>query len=349
MPARGSRVSGCGVRVLFWGTPDFGIPSLEAMAAAGHEIAAVVTNPDRPAGRGRKLRDGPVKGWARARAGARERAGAEAAGVPVLQPERPGDATFLDAARRLAPDVSVVAAYGRILPPEALTLARLGAFNLHASLLPALRGAAPINWAIIRGERVSGISIQRMVAELDAGPVLGQTRIPIHATTTAGELYEAAAAAGAARLVKVLDEVAAGRATETPQDDTRATWAPKLDRAAARIDWSRTATELDRWLRGCDPWPAAWTTLAGRALQCFEPGVEGGPAPAPGAAPVPGPAPTRAAAPGTIIEADPARGLRVATGDGVLRIGAVKPESRRRMPSAAWVRGVAGLKGARFD
>ena len=343
---RGSRVSGRGVRVLFWGTPDFGIPSLEAMTAAGHEIVAVVTNPDRPAGRGRKLRDGPVKAWARARAGAR------AASVPVLQPERPGAATFLDAARRLAPDVSVVAAYGRILPPEALTLARLGSFNLHASLLPALRGAAPINWAIIRGERASGISIQRMVAELDAGPVLGQTRIPIHATMTAGDLYEAAAAAGAARLVQVLDEVAAGRATETPQDETRATWAPKLDRAAARIDWSRTAVELDRWLRGCDPWPAAWTTLAGRALQCFEPTPPFGAAPIRAAAPATraaaAPA-TRAAAPGTIIEADPARGLRVATGDGVLGIGAVKPQSRRRMSSAAWVRGVAGLKGARFD
>lgn len=335
------------MRVLFWGTPDFGIPSLEAMAAAGHEIVAVVTNPDRPAGRGRKLRDGPVKAWARAQAGSG--AQTRAAGVPVLQPVRPGDAAFLDAARRLAPDVSVVAAYGRILPPEALALARLGSFNLHASLLPALRGAAPINWAIIRGERASGISIQRMVAELDAGPVLGQTRIPVHATMTAGDLYEAAAAAGAARLVEVLDEVAAGRATETPQDETRATWAPKLDRAAARIDWSRTAVELDRWLRGCDPWPAAWTTLAGRPLQCFEPG--GVAAPAPESAPVPesAPTPTRAAAPGTIIEADPARGLRVATGDGVLHIGAVKPESRRRMSSAAWVRGVAGLKGARFD
>ena len=128
-------------------------------------------------------------------------------------------------------------------------------------------------------------------------------------------------------------ELAAGRAAETPQDETRATWAPKLDRAAARIDWSLSAGELDRRLRGCDPWPAAWTTLGERSLQCFEPSVEAG----------------GGAAPGTIIGADAARGLRVATGDGVLRVGAVRPESRRRMTSAAWVRGVADLKGARFD
>ena len=325
-----------GLRVLFWGTPEFGLPSLEAMRAAGHEIAGVVTNPDRPAGRGRAMRASPVKEWALA------------AEVPVLQPVRPGEAAFLDAARRLTPDVSVVAAYGRILPREALDLPRLGSFNVHASLLPALRGAAPINWAIIRGHAESGVSIQRMVAALDAGPVLGQTRIPIHAAMTAGELYEAVSLAGATRLVGVLAEIAAGRAIETPQDEARATWAPKLDREAARIDWSRAAPELARRLRGCDPWPAAWTTLRGRSLQCFEPTVEPD---APGA----GDAATTAGvpAPGTVIEAHPVRGLRVATGDGVLRVGAVKPAGRRRMSAAAWVRGVArgvaDLKGVRFD
>ncbi|WP_419167258.1 methionyl-tRNA formyltransferase [Candidatus Palauibacter sp.] len=325
------------MRVLFWGTPGFGLPSLEAMRAAGHEVVGVVTNPDRPsgrgrAGRGRALRASPVKEWALA------------AEVPVLQPVRPGEAAFLDAARRLAPDVSVVAAYGRILPREALDLPPLGSFNVHASLLPALRGAAPINWAIICGHAESGVSIQRMVAALDAGPVLGRTRIPIHPVMTAGELYEAASAAAGARLVTVLADLAAGRAVETPQDETRVTWAPKLDREAARIDWSRSAAELDRWLRGCDPWPAAWTTLRGRSLQCFEPTVEPD---APGAG---DPATTAGApAPGTVIEAHPVRGLRVATGDGVLRVGAVKPAGRRRMSAAAWARGVADLKEVRFD
>lgn len=325
------------MRVLFWGTPDFGLPSLEAMRAAGHEIAGVVTNPDRPAGRGRRLRASPVKAWALE------------AGVPVLQPERPGGEAFLAEAGRLRPDISVVAAYGRLLPRAALDLPPLGSLNVHASLLPALRGAAPINWAIIRGHRESGISIQRMVVALDAGPVLGRTRIPIPETMTAGELYEEAARAGGARLVAVLDDLAAGRAVERPQDDARATWAPKLDREAARIDWSRPAADVANWLRGCDPWPAAWTSLAapaglaGTRLQCFEPRVDGaGPAePRP-----PGSRP--AAAPGAIIGADPVRGLRVATGSGDIAIGAVKPAGRRRMSAAAWVRGLPDPGEVRF-
>lgn len=332
------------MRVLFWGTPEFGLPSLEAMRGAGHDIAGVVTNPDRPAGRGRRPRTGPVKAWALE------------AGVPVLQPERPGEEAFLAAARRLRPDISIVAAYGRLLPQVALDLPPLGSLNVHASLLPALRGAAPINWAIIRGHRESGVSIQRMVAELDAGPVLGQTRIPIPAAMTAGELYAEAAEAGGARLVAVLDDLAAGRAVERAQDDARATWAPKLDRETARIDWSRPAAEVANWLRGCDPWPAAWTSLAapaalaGRTVQCFEPRVDG--PPAGDGAPAGGSDADSArsgAAPGTVVRADPVRGLLVATGSGTVAVGAVKPAGRRRMSAAAWVRGLPDPKEVRFD
>ena len=325
------------MRVLFWGTPEFGLPSLEAMRGAGHDIAGVVTNPDRPAGRGRRPRTSAVKAWALE------------AGVPVLQPERPGEEAFLAIARRLRPDISVVAAYGRLLPPVALDLPPLGSLNVHASLLPALRGAAPINWAIIRGHRESGVSIQRMVAELDAGPVLGQTRIPIPAAMTAGELYAEAAKAGGARLVAVLDDVASGRAVERAQDDARATWAPKLDRETARIDWSRPAAEVANWLRGCDPWPAAWTSLAapaalaGRTVQCFEPGVDGSPAGGGGAESA-----RAGAAPGTVVRADPVRGLRVATGSGTVAVGAVKPAGRRRMSAAAWLRGLPDPKEVRF-
>ncbi|WP_420441561.1 methionyl-tRNA formyltransferase [Candidatus Palauibacter sp.] len=340
------------MRVLFWGTPEFGLPSLEAMRGAGHDIAGVVTNPDRPAGRGRRPRASPVKAWALE------------AGVPVLQPERPGKEGFLAAARRLRPDISVVAAYGRLLPPAALDLPPFGSVNVHASLLPALRGAAPINWAIIRGHRESGVSIQRMVAELDAGPVLRQTRIPIPAAMTAGELYAETAEAGGARLVTVLDDLASGRAVERAQDHARATWAPKLNRETARIDWSRPAAEVANWLRGCDPWPAAWTSLAapavlaGRTLQCFEPSVD-----APGAedglraggahagssrsGTVSGTAP--GTPPGTVVRADPVRGLRVATGSGTISIGAVKPAGRRRMSAAEWVRGLPDPKEVRFD
>lgn len=316
------------MRVLFWGTPEFGLPSLEAMRGAGHDIAGVVTNPDRPAGRGRRPRTSAVKAWALE------------AGVPVLQPERPGEEAFLAAARRLRPDISVVAAYGRLLPPVALDLPPLGSLNVHASLLPALRGAAPINWAIIRGHRESGVSIQRMVAELDAGPVLGQTRIPIPVAMTAGELYAEAATAGGARLVAVLDDLASGRAVERAQDDARATWAPKLDRETARIDWSRPAAEVANRIRGCDPRPAAWTSLAapaalaGRTLQCFEPEVDG---------------PRSGAAPGTVVRVDPVRGLRVATGSGTVAVGAVKPAGRRRMSAVAWVRGLPDPEEVRFD
>ncbi len=326
------------MRVLFWGTPEFGLPSLEAMRRAGHDIAGVVTNPDRRAGRGRRPRTSPVKAWALE------------AGVPVLQPERPGDEAFLAAARRLRPDISVVAAYGRLLPQAALDLPPLGSLNVHASLLPALRGAAPINWAIIRGHRESGVSIQRMVAELDAGPVLGQTRIRIPAAMTAGALYAEAAEAGGARLVAVLGDLAAGRAVERAQDDARATWAPKLDREAARIDWSRPAAEVANRIRGCDPWPAAWTSLAapaalaGRTVQCFEPCVDGPPA---GGADADGA--LSGTAPGTVIRADPVRGLRVATGSGTVAIGAVKPAGRRRMSAAEWVRGLPDPKEVRFD
>lgn len=332
------------MRVLFWGTPEFGLPSLEAVRGAGHDIAGVVTNPDRPAGRGRRPRASPVKAWALE------------AGVSVLQPERPAEEGFLAAARRLRPDISVVAAYGRLLPPAALDLPPLGSVNVHASLLPALRGAAPINWAIIRGHRESGVSIQRMVAELDAGPVLGQTRIPIPAAMTAGELYAETAEAGGARLVTVLDDLASGRAVERAQDHARATWAPKLDRETARIDWSRPAAEVANWLRGCDPWPAAWTSLAapavlaGRTLQCFEPSVD-----APGAEDGSRAGGAHAGgsrsgtAPGTVVRADPVRGLRVATGSGTIAIGAVKPAGRRRMSAAEWVRGLPDPKEVRFD
>jgi len=299
------------VRVLFWGTPDFGVPSLEALRTRGHEIVGVVTNPDRPAGRGRQMAASAVKRWA------------EAAGVPVLQPERPRGRAFLDELLELAPDISVVAAYGHILGEEVLDLPPHGSLNVHASLLPALRGAAPINWAIIRGHAESGVTIMRMVLALDAGPMLAQAPCPIGTDTTAGALFESLAHLGARALVDCLDDMAAGRAVETVQDEAAATYAPKLDRDAARLDWSLDASRVSCWMRGCDPWPGAWTMVDGDPVQCFSPSVE--------------PAPP--ASPGTILEADPRTGLLVATGEGAIRIREVKPAGRRRMDAAAWIRG----------
>ncbi len=311
------------MKVLFWGTPEFGLPSLAALQEAGHELVGVVTNPDRPAGRGRTVRPSPVKEWA------------TTAGVPILQPERPCGEAFMDAARALGPDISIVAAYGQILRQEVIDLPALGSLNVHASLLPELRGAAPINWAIIRGHAQGGVTIMRMVLELDAGAILAQVPIPIGETTTAGELYEATAAAGGRAAVRVLADLEVDGAREIAQDDDRATYAPKLNREAVRIDWSLSATELDRWIRGCDPWPGSWTEMEGRTVQCFVPAIE--------------PHETRGAAPGVVLEAHGSHGLLIATGAGSLRIGEVKPSGRRRMTAGEWVRGIRGMEGARFD
>lgn len=309
------------MRILFWGTPDFGLPSLDALRDAGHDLVGVVTNPDRPAGRGRALRASPVKRWA------------ERAGVPVLQPEKPRGEDFEAAVRPLDPELFVVAAYGRILRDEILALPPLGSINVHASLLPRLRGAAPVNWAIIRGDGESGVTIMRMVRELDAGPILARAAVPIEPDTTAGELYERLAKLGGETLVPVVEDLARGTAVETPQDDSLATYASKLDREAARLDWSLSATEVGRWMRGCDPWPGAWSRLDGRAIQCFRPAIE----------PL-----EDEAEPGTVLEADPRGGLRVAAGTGAVRVGEVKPAGSRRMEAAAWIRGQGSLEGERL-
>jgi len=309
------------VRILFWGTPDFAVPSLRALQEEGHVVVAVVTQPDRPAGRGRPSRPSAAK---------RE---AEQEGVPVLQPERPRGEEFLAKIRALEPELSVVAAYGHILRREVLDLPARGSLNVHASLLPELRGAAPVNWAIIRGHSHSGVTIMRMVEELDAGPILYRVATPLADDISAGELYEMLAEMGAIALVEALAQLEAGAIEETPQEHERATFAPKLDREVARLDWSLPATDLDRWVRGCDPWPAAWTTLDGGAVQMFRTGVE---------------EIGTADRPGTVVAADPKSGLRVATGRGVLRVGDVKPASRSRMPATAWIAGRGVSEGDRF-
>jgi methionyl-tRNA formyltransferase len=310
-----------GLNILFWGTPDFGLPSLESMRRAGHEIVGVVTNPDRPAGRGRRVVASPVKEWALE------------AGVTVLQPEKPVGEGFMTAVRALDPDVSVVAAYGQILREDVLALPPHGSINVHASDLPELRGAAPVNWAIIRGLAETGVSIMRMVLALDAGPVFAVSRVPIHDDTTAGALYDTLAELGGAALLPVLEDLDAGRAIEVPQDESAATYAPKMDRATARLDWSLSATDVSQWVRGCDPWPGGWTTLDGDPLQCFSPRVGDGVI-------------ESGVAPGTILAAE--AGLRVATGDGFIELGEVRPAGKRRMAASDWVRGRRGLEGVRL-
>ncbi len=310
------------MRILFWGTADFALPSLRALAASEHRLAAVVTQPDRPAGRGRKPRPTPVKEEA------------DELGLEVLQPEKPRGEAFLSRIRSLEPDLTVVAAYGEILTEEVLEVPARGSVNVHASLLPRLRGAAPINWAVIRGHDRSGVTIMRMVRELDAGPILSRRAVEIGPSTTAGDLFAELAPMGAELLVETLTRLEEGHVEEREQDDDRATYAPKLDRETARLDWSLPAGELERWIRGLDPWPGGWSELDGRSVQLFGPAVEE--------------APEDGAEPGEVVQADPKRGLLVAAGRGAVRVEEVKPAGSRRMASAAWIRGRGAAEGDRF-
>ncbi len=328
------------MRVLFWGTSDYALPTLRALLDSRHEVIGVVTRPDRPAGRGRGLRATPVK------------EAAVGAGIPVLQPEKPRGEAFLESIGVLEPTISVVAAYGQILPEPVLELPPLGTLNVHASLLPLLRGAAPLNWAIIRGHARSGVTIIRLVRELDAGPMLRQDSVAIGSDTTAGELFEALSEMGARLLVECLEELEAGTAEEREQDHARATYAPKLDRDACRLDWSLQAPEVDRWIRGCDPWPSAWSRLVPDVAGAERSGsTGGGPDPEEGLAvqlfgsrPVSG----AGGAPGEILVADPREGLLVAAGEGAVWIREVKPEGKRRMGAAAWIRGRGARAGQHF-
>ena len=315
------------MRIVFWGTPAFAVPSLRALQEEGHLVVAVVTMPDRPAGRGRRPRKSAVK------------IEAEEEGIEVLQPEDPNAPAFLDRLRELAPDLSVVVAYGAILSEELVDLPRLGSVNVHASLLPKLRGAGPVNWAIIRGHEHSGVTIMRIVPELDAGPILYRVESRFPPDVTAGQLSQQLSEMGAAALVEALAQMEAGTLPEVDQDHSRATYAPKLDRETARLDWSLSSEELDRWIRGCDPWPAAWTTLDDEPVQLFQPSVV---TDEDGAGDEDGPAP------GTVVRADPKQGLRVATIDGELEIGEVKPAGSRRMEAAAWIAGRGVATGDQF-
>ena len=228
------------MRILFWGTPAFAVPSLRALDDEGFEVVGVVTRPDRPAGRGRRLTASAIKELALEQ------------GFDVFTPERPRTDEFIEAIRALEPDFSVVVAYGRILRPEVLEIPRLGSINVHASLLPALRGAAPINWAIARGHAETGVTIMRMVEAMDAGAILYQVREPILAGETASELTVRLSELGAAALVESLALLSAGQATKVEQDHEAATYAPKVDRETARIDWSRSAADVALHIRGID-------------------------------------------------------------------------------------------------
>jgi methionyl-tRNA formyltransferase len=312
------------MRILFWGTPDFALPALGALLGEGYEVAGVVTQPDRPAGRGRALRPPPVKELALAE------------GLPVLQPERPRGDEFMASVRALDPELSVVVAYGQILRQEVLDLPPGGSINVHASLLPALRGAAPINWSIIRGMEETGVTIMRMVAKMDAGPILHQVVEPIGPDETAADLWLRLSELGAGALVEALTLMEVGELEERLQDEAAATYAPRLLRDDARIDWTLGASAVARWIRGLDEVPGGWTDWRDTELKVYRPLPVHEPHDAP---------------PGTVLDTrphDPQRGLLVACGSGAVWVREVKPAGKRRMPAADWLRGRAAATGDRL-
>ncbi|MBA2459551.1 MAG: methionyl-tRNA formyltransferase [Gemmatimonadales bacterium] len=307
------------MRIVFFGTPEFAVASLRALLRARVEVAGVVTQPDKPQGRSRSaLVAPPVKRLA------------QSAGLPVLQPVRPVGDLFLASLRRLDADLGVVVAYGHILKPAVLETPPRGMLNVHASLLPRFRGAAPIQHAILVGESETGVSIMQMEAGLDSGPVLHRVATPIVAGETAGALAARLSELGAEALVETLSLVSAGLSRPEPQNHEAATYAPKVDRGVARLDWGRDAAALARQVRAFDPAPGAWSLLDDAAVKLFE----GEPA-------------DGAGLPGTVLAAG--ERLLVASGQGALAVREVQPAGRSRMPVDAWARGRGIAPGRRFE
>jgi methionyl-tRNA formyltransferase len=297
------------MRLVFAGTPPFAVPALDALVAAGHDICALYTQPDRPAGRGRRLSVSAVK------------ARAVALGLPIEQPESlRGD----DVVRRLAafaPDAMIVVAYGLILPQRVLDVPRLGCFNIHASLLPRWRGAAPIQRAILAGDAQSGVTIMRMAAGLDSGPIVAQSECPIGPHMTAGELHDALAGIGARLLVDALEAIASGRAVMREQDASKASYAPKITRDDARIRWEEPAALSARRVRALDPAPGAEALWRGEQLKIWRAEARDG---------------LCGASPGQVLKADSA-GIEVACGSGSLALLAVQLPGRNRVSAADFV------------
>lgn len=312
-----------GVRLAFFGTPAFAVPSLAALAGSAHEVVAVISQPDRPRGRGQKTTSSPVA------------AHAERAGIPVLRPERIKTEEFLAAFAALDVDVAVVAAYGRILPATLLAASRRGFINVHASLLPRWRGAAPIHRAVMAGDAQTGITIMRVVPALDAGPMLAKVTVPIGADETTTELEPRLAEAGARLVVEVIDRMAAGVVPEEPQDERLVTYAPRIERSEGRCDWNRPATEIHNQIRGLQPWPLVSTYLHGRRVLLSRSQVV--------SSHVVEPAPS-----GTILSAD-ADGLVVAANPGSVRLLSIQPEGRAAMPVRDFLNGHRVQVGDRLE
>jgi len=300
------------------GTPQFAVEPLRALAEAGHDIAGVVTRTDKPAGRGRTLTAPPVKRIA------------QELGLDVFQPKRIREPEFIEILRKMDPEAIIVAAYGQILPKEILTLPKFGCINIHASLLPAYRGAAPINWAIIRGEHETGNTIMQMDEGMDTGAILMQESLPIGPEDTAGAMTEKLASLGAKLIIKALPLLASEKLTLIAQDGTKATMAPLLKKGDGLIDWDLSAREIHNRVRGLSPWPGAYSYLDKKMVKLIATGVLDG-----------------TGEPGLLYERDK-NTLAAGTGSGLLRILSIQPEGKKPMTAGEFMRGHRGIEGKKF-
>lgn len=297
------------------GTPDFAVGTLEALIAAGHEVKAVVTQPDKPKGRGKTLMPTPVKEVALIHH------------IPVLQPVKVREPEFVEHLRNMEPDVIVVAAFGQIISRDILELPKYGCINVHASLLPAYRGAAPIQWSVINGDRESGVTIMRMNEGLDTGDMMDKVVVPLASDETGGSLFDKLSHAGAGLCVKVLEDLEAGRVVYTPQPEESTTpYAAMITKKMGEICWKRPAGEIEQLIRGLNPWPSAYTYLGNKSLKLWKAAVEKAETG------------TENAVPGQVIRADK-KGLCIYTGDGILNVQELQLEGKKRMDTAAFLRG----------
>lgn len=300
------------MRILFMGTPDFAVPSVRALLEAGHTICGAFTQPDKPKNRGMKLQPTPVKEFCLAH------------DIPVFQPVKLRDGSALAQIQQLAPELIVVAAYGRILPDEILNYPAHGCINVHSSLLPRYRGAAPINWAVLNGDAESGVTIMHMATELDAGDIISQAATPIDPDETVETLHDRLAELGAQLLVETVRQIGEGTAARTPQDPALVTFAPMLSRELSPMNWERPARALHDQVRGLIPWPAAVAELDGVRCKVFSTAVCDQ---------------CVSQAPGTVVQADK-KGLKIACGGGtLLELREIQPDGKKRMAAAAFLLG----------
>ncbi len=304
--------------IIFMGTPDFAVPSLKTLIKEGHKLISVVTQPDRPKGRGRKLILSPIKRVA------------QEYGIRILQPEKASDRQFCDTIRSLKPELLIVAAFGQILKNNLLMIPRWGALNIHASLLPKYRGAAPIHWAILNNEKKTGLTAMRMDEGLDTGPILLQEEVAIIENETAGSLHDRLAGLSGDFIIRTLKGLAENRLKEMNQDPNEATYASKIDRGMSLIKWDRSANEISGLIRALDPWPGAFTTLQGEKIKLFSSRVTAKEA--------------HYKVPGKVA-GQSTNSLLVETGKGVLEIGELQISGKKRLPAADFLRGFALEQG----